>query len=119
MLLKGALQQALVTPGFARLIEQCHTDTWFVVQGVSSCAAPTAGSQAGDPLGDLFFVVIYVRVQKRIRNELDAAGLVMRVAFDAACPCWCPSAGASEQVDISDGSYLDDTFYMLEAELAE
>ena len=49
----GALEQALVQPGLIRLLEQCHKDARFVVQGVDGCAESRTGSQAGDPLGDI------------------------------------------------------------------
>ena len=80
---------------------------------VDGCAESRTGSQAGDPLGDTFFVAVYVRVQRNIRDDLRKAGLIMEVDIGRSEPCWCPSTGDGERVEVSDGSYLDDTVYFL------
>ena len=43
-------------------------------------------------------------------------GLIMQAQFDNTVLCWCMQRAPTEPVEICDGSYLDDTLYMLEAD---
>ena len=76
------------------------------------CAASEGGSQAGDPLGDLFFVLVHSRVTANVRERWSADGLAMRVPWASEQTFWRQQPDAVEEEVATDGSYLDDSLFL-------
>ena len=85
-----ALAEARVDLHCRLCVQSTHEDTWFLIQGHEEAGNSCRGSQAGDPLGDAVFMVIYTRVGKAARHKLVEAGCYFEVAYDPGVPLWCP-----------------------------
>ena len=111
----GALEQAAACPHLVACLDQVHSHTWFVMDGVADADNTTAGSQAGDPLGDVFFIAVYTRVCRRAKEALREAGLAMALPWLEGVPFWHAQAEeppVDSQQEATDGSYLDDAVFM-------
>ena len=74
----GALERATHDRHLLSSLWLAHQHTWFVMDGVHGCAESTSGSQARDPLGDVFFIACYTRAADRVREQLEEQCLVMK-----------------------------------------
>ena len=74
-------------------------------------ARTESGSQAGDPLGDIFFMAAHTRASRLVRDRLREEGLLMELPYDENTPFWMPADKPTTTVSASDGAYLDDALY--------
>ena len=107
----GALEQALVDPHMVACLHQLHEHTWFVMEGNRMAARTESGSQADDPLGDIFFMAVHTRASRLVRDRLREEGLLMELPYDENTPFWMPADKPTTTVSASDGAYLDDALY--------
>ena len=113
-----ALSEARVALHCRLCVQTMHESTWFLVQGHGQAGCSGRGTQAGDPLGDAVFIVIYTRVCRAARQRLLEAGCLFSVSHDRSLPPWAsaaPPGAAAAQFQVADGAYLDDSLFMQEA----
>jgi hypothetical protein len=63
-------------PHLAKLLADVHRCTWVTIEGTANVVKTTAGSLAGNALGDLLFYCSMSCVNCTVRERLGAAGLV-------------------------------------------
>ena len=63
----------------AHSVREAHESSWFVVQGSSQVTLTRVGSKPGDPLGDLVFNWMMLKVRSAIDADLARQDLVERM----------------------------------------
>ena len=83
-----------------------HTDTWFSQDLLADVVASTRGCSAGNPIADLIYIAADAILEKRLRIELEAAGLTCALAdngalafFGLSSPPYSHSLGRIAYVD--------------------
>ena len=61
------------------MLKECHSDTWFSTRGISSIVASTIGTIPGDPLGDIIYNFISIRVHKELEIEIKHNNLLIQL----------------------------------------
>ena len=69
------------------------------MDGIRAAAASRSDSQAGDPLGGVFFIMVHARIDRVAREHLREHGLTFTVPYDPDVPFWLPASPA-EQVEV-------------------
>jgi len=93
------------------LLREQHVCTWFTTQGLEGLSSTTAGTRAGNPLGDVIFAVIMTFVHDAISARLREAKLEWGLPMADACHGPSFVDMDAPLVPISDASYLDDAVF--------
>ena len=59
------------------LMDEFHSATWFEVDHGSTLTQTNAGSRPGDPLADITFSFLFMKVMLKVRHDLEEAGVIL------------------------------------------
>ena len=106
----GFLGQVGVPAQVVRDTRQSHVCSWFSTQGVDQVACSQAGSKPGDPLGDIVFNCVSLKLLNEIEASLDAQGLLHHF------PCeeteFTEGLGFTEPCKLCETNYVDDSLFV-------
>ena len=95
------------------LIADTHRESFFVSRHSdgSRLVRTLAGSRPGESLADTVFAHVYGRVLRKIRTEMDAAGISTHVPWTGTCSFW--PGFEDTQVQLLDTTWADDSTFLL------
>ena len=114
----AALLRAQVPAHLRFCIRALLSSTWFTVQGVQYPGTSTAGTKAGDPLGDLLFNLVEAKALELAEQRILEEDMALRLDF-AKSSGFFPTQEGDDQAVALQFSYVDDGVFVVQAPTAE
>ena len=111
-----AAKEVGVPEHLSELAADVHTATWFSIPGTEGVTETILGTKPGDPLGDLLYNLLMLRVLRALHYELDKEGIAVKVGYNSA-ESWLLRSEANRHdktESLHDVSYMDDEAMFME-----
>ena len=102
----NAFESSGVSQVLGKLIEASHATSWMSCDGLDSFVLSTQGSKPGDPLGDIIFTFLIVKVLRKIKQAARREGISCTLHLPASSTVFGNFEQASEELDAI--NYVDD-----------
>ena len=98
------------------LAADVHTATWFSIPGTEGVTETILGTKPGDPLGDLLYNLLMLRVLRALHSELDKEGITVKVGYSSTESRLHRSEATrhDKTESLHDVSYIDDEALFME-----
>ena len=102
-----------VSAHLAAIIEDALSCTWHTVQGCEEMTEPVTGCKPGDPLADMLFCFLMIKVLRKIEADLKNAGIsFVMPPLKAVVAATVSFHSNDDELTHSDATYADDSVFM-------
>ena len=107
-----------VSAHLAAIIEDALSCTWHTVQGCEEMTEPVTGCKPGDPLADMLFCFLMIKVLRKIDANLKNAGISFTMPpLKALVATTMSFYSNDDELVHSDATYADDSVFMSQLSL--
>jgi len=116
----GLMEQEGVCWHLARLVEESHTSTFFLVAGAEAPYETHRGGRPGSPFADLIHHFLLSRIMKEIEGKCGQLGKLTELEWDGERSVRLPGAGGCVRRErVLELSVADDVVELLAVDSAE